>query len=236
MRILISTDMHANILAAEEADKAGRYLGADLHVHLGDSLDIGPWPEETFQFMKSRSVVMIKGNHEEYHCSDGYGPVIEKRMGAAERNHYEWTTAQLSPDSIETLEVLPYEHRIAEGGRTFRFTHFPLKNGRICEPWIETDEEGMTEPYGAAGREVLFFGHIHRWVDDGVNPRFICPGATGISQYPEYGKTLLLLDIGKGGYSLERHRMAWDMERVKREVRRVNRNNRNWLLDNMYRA
>jgi len=235
MRILISTDMHANILAAEEADRIGRDLGTDLHVHLGDSLDIGPWPEETLSFMRERGVVMVKGNHEEYHCSDGYGPVIEKRMGRDERNHYEWTTSRLSPRSIEQLEAMPYEHLWEEGGRKFRFRHFPLREGRICEPWIETDGEGLTEAFGASGREVWFFGHIHRWVDEGVNPRFVCPGATGISQYPEYGRTLLLLETGKGGYTLRRQRMNWDMERVRREVVRINRNNRNWLLENMYR-
>ncbi len=236
MRILISTDIHSNILAAEEADRKAAELGADLHVNLGDSLDIGPWPEETLQFLRSRNVVMVKGNHEEYHCSDGFGPVIDKRMGEDERSHYEWTTSQLSADSIDFLENMPYGHSYREGPHHFRFQHFPLKNGRVCEPWIETDEPGLSEAFGAGKGEIWFFGHIHRYVDAGADPRFICPGATGISQYAEDGRIVMTLTVEGERYRLERHRLEWDLDRVKKEVIRVNRSNRNWLLDHMYKG
>ena len=236
MRILISTDIHSNILAAEAAERKAAETGADLHVNLGDFLDIGPWPEETLQFLRDRKTVLVKGNHEEYHCSDGFGPVIDKRMGTDERNHYQWTTDQLSADSIEYLENMPYGHSYEEGGHLFRFHHFPLKSGRICEPWIETDEPGLTDAFEARPGEVYFFGHIHRRVDAGKSPRFICPGASGISQYPEDGKTVMLLTIEGERYTLERHYLDWDMEKVKKEVIRVNRNNRGWLLENMYRS
>ena len=235
MRILISTDMHANILAAEKTVELAKETGADLHVHLGDALDIGPWPEETIQFLHDRSVVMVKGNHEEYHCSDGFGPVIDGRMGDDERNHYFWTTDQLSSRSLEILENMPYLHSVEAGPNKFRFQHFPLRDGRICEPWIETDSPGLSEAFQARSGDVWFFGHIHRKVDAGPDPRFICLGATGISQYAEDGRMAMILDIGREGYTLERRRVDWNMDRVRREVARINRDNKDWLLGNMYR-
>ena len=46
MRILISSDIHANILACEALAKIYAREKCDLHITLGDAVDLGPWPKK----------------------------------------------------------------------------------------------------------------------------------------------------------------------------------------------
>ena len=63
MRILISSDIHANILACEALAKIYAREKCDLHITLGDAVDLGPWPKETLEFIK-REKNRLKPNHD----------------------------------------------------------------------------------------------------------------------------------------------------------------------------
>jgi predicted phosphodiesterase len=236
MRVFISTDIHANILAAEKAVKIAKSLGCDQHIHIGDSVDLGPRPEETFQFLHSESVILLMGNHEEYHCSKGFGQVIDERMDDNERGHYEWTACQLSNESTTLIDMLPYSYSINEHRLSIHFQHFPLGNGRISEERIELSPHSFCNSFEAADADLYFFGHIHKSYDSTSIPRYICPGATGVVCFPDSSMTALCLDISKGGFSLTKHLVEWDLEKVRKEVKAVLKHNCDWLLENMYKV
>jgi hypothetical protein len=47
---------------------------------MGDAIDLGPWPNETLEFIKQENIIHLKGNHEEYNCSTGLGPELRKNI------------------------------------------------------------------------------------------------------------------------------------------------------------
>ena len=59
MRILLISDVHANIDALQALDE--RY---DQLLCLGDLVDYGPSPREALQFLRERAPRIVRGNHD----------------------------------------------------------------------------------------------------------------------------------------------------------------------------
>lgn len=253
MRIFVTTDIHANILAAERALALETQLSPDIHIHMGDSVDLGPWPEDTFQLLRDRGVLLLMGNHEENHCSIGIGPVVSNRMDAAEAAHYAWTRSRLSDESIESMERLPYSHTVEDHGIRLHFQHFPIEDGRIAERFRDATPANLEGTFECLDADIYYFGHIHRKVDVRSDltignggtpgsgavsraPRYICPGATGVVADIGSGMSAHCVDITRSGCRITPHSLDWDIHRVRKAVRETNRHNRDWLLANVFKV
>lgn len=235
MKIFLSADLHANILAAEAAVRAARDAGADLHIHLGDAVDLGPWPDETVHFLRDSGVLLLMGNHEEYHIETGFSPRIKARMDLGEQAHYAWTTSQLSSEALDIIRGMPYEYAVEEGDNRYRFCHFAVRDDRIAEDWGENDVETFIPLFGAESRDVVFYGHLHRYLDFGTRPRFVCIAGSGVSP-GRHGdpKSAAILDIDPHGYSFTRVYLDWNLDVVRRQIESVNDENREWVLEHMF--
>ena len=59
MRIAIISDVHANLAALESIQEP-----YDVLLCLGDLIDYGPQPREAVQWVKERSLCVVRGNHD----------------------------------------------------------------------------------------------------------------------------------------------------------------------------
>ena len=67
MRFGIITDIHNNLTALSAVMKKLNQMECDKIVCCGDIIGIGPYPEETVQYvMRIPNLIAVCGNHEKY--------------------------------------------------------------------------------------------------------------------------------------------------------------------------
>jgi diadenosine tetraphosphatase ApaH/serine/threonine PP2A family protein phosphatase len=187
LRILIISDIHANLEALEACLKAAPEH--DRVFNLGDIVGYGANPNEVTERSRALGTVFVRGNHDKA-CTgmmdlDDFNPVAARAAL--------WTRKHLTTDNLEFLRALPHGP-VA-----------PLENLQ-CVHGSPRDED----EYVLTGREaysilekqsvpLTFFGHTHvqgaYWIDD-VNDKegIIAP------QYPSAkGKQHFSFSLAKTG-------------------------------------
>jgi len=110
MRLLILSDLHANLTAFEAAlaVAAGKW---DAAVCLGDVVGYGPDPVAVSEKLQSLTQDVIRGNHDKavagIMSSDDFNPVARLAV--------DWTQSQLSPELMTWLAALPQGPKTAQG-------------------------------------------------------------------------------------------------------------------------
>ena len=179
MRIAILSDIHANLPFAEAAVRRANEHGCDRIVHLGDAIDLGPWPSETLDFLSDAGVEMIRGNHDEYPTM-GLTPRMEHELKAEIKQQIDWSANQLRADQHAYLTALPTSFAWRVDEWTVRFQHFLIDNGRVSERMIGHDRASLFEAFEVESGEIVCFGHIHARMWHFLENRGVLnPGATG---------------------------------------------------------
>lgn len=179
MRIAVLSDLHANLPFAQSAIHRARFSGCDRIVHLGDALDLGPWPSETLDLLVDEGVEMIRGNHDEYPIL-GLTPAQEAKLDPGIRDHMEWTASQLRTDQLALLAGLPTRMDAHVDEWRVRFQHYLLDGERVSDEYLGEDPEGMVRRFHVRHGEIVCFGHIHSRTWHFTGDRGILnPGATG---------------------------------------------------------
>lgn len=110
MRLLILSDLHANLTALEAA-LAAAFGKWDAAVCLGDIVGYGPDPAEVSDKLQILTKEVIRGNHDKAVAgimnSDDFNPVAKLAV--------DWTQAQLRPDVMAWLAALPPGPKTAQG-------------------------------------------------------------------------------------------------------------------------
>jgi len=149
MRLLVLTDIHAN-LTALEASLAAAEGGWERVVCLGDVVGYGPDPNEVTSRIRELGAVTIRGNHDkaaaELMPTDDFNPVAKAAV--------HWTRSQLSNENLAWLAALPQAPLEAEG--------VVLVHGAFQDE----DEYVFTPAQALEGlldstTQVTFFGHTH---------------------------------------------------------------------------
>lgn len=149
MRLLVLSDIHANLTALESVLTAleGRW---DRAVCLGDLVGYGPDPNEVIERVRALSSVTIRGNHDKagsgLDSAEDFNPVARKAAL--------WTRERLSAEHIEYLRGLPGGPAEVEG---VSLIHGALRNEDEYVFAPAQALEGLLE----APTQVSFFGHTH---------------------------------------------------------------------------
>src|SRR5512141_2873035 len=107
MKIIISTDVHANLPALQAVLPVAQTEGYDLLLHLGDAVAIGPYPSETLDLLLSTPRIrFIKGNHDQW-FAEGLPNPIPEWMSEGEVEHQHWTHAQVDPSLKRIVSEWP---------------------------------------------------------------------------------------------------------------------------------
>lgn len=158
MRILILSDIHANLEALEACLRAAPEH--DRVFNLGDIVGYGANPNETTERSRALGSVFVRGNHDKA-CSgvsnlDDFNPVAA--LAAL------WTRERLTPENLEFLRAMP------QGPLS------PAEN-LVCVHGSPRDEDEYVffarDAFAILAHAVTpltFFGHTHvqgaYWIDD----------------------------------------------------------------------
>ena len=126
MKLGVITDIHNNYIALKVVVEKLQQLKCDKIICCGDIIGIGPYPEETVQYMMQiPDLIAVRGNHEKYlldKMPDEYPN--EDMMGNGEIEHHKWEHSLLSQKSVDFLRKLPYRVNVEFEGYNLSIMHY----------------------------------------------------------------------------------------------------------------
>jgi predicted phosphodiesterase len=210
MKIVIMTDVHANLPALEAALQSIHAEGYDAIFHTGDAIAIGPYPAECLELLlNTPNIQFVMGNHDAYFAR-GLPTPQPAWMSDGEVQHQRWTHAGLDPQMRSALAAWPplLEHDL-EGVRTLFVHYAPAPSGQDFQPVIKdptaADLDRMFALHDAA---LVFYGHHHRQSDEVGRARYVNPGSLGCHSVAM--ARYCVAEFHGGQYKVEHRRVPYD--------------------------
>jgi putative phosphoesterase len=176
MKILIISDLHANIEALCAVDRAEQPFD---HVFCnGDVVDYGPSPNECIDWLRNHNADTVRGNHD--HAVGNHAPCgcIPPYLHLSETTR-EVMWKVLDEEKQAWLAALPRTHYKTLGGTTFFQCHAaPKMISEYLPP--ETPPSRWNDLFQGIAADFVLLGHTHIQSDQRIDGhRFLNPGSVG---------------------------------------------------------
>ncbi len=230
MRILLLSDIHANLPALEAVLKEAKKLTYDRIICAGDLVGYYPWPNEVVEWAKGNVDLCVLGNHDAIVA----GLISPDTFSSHAREAILWTDKVLTGENRNYLKSLPLKVEFEIDGKNCLVHDTPL---------YPLSMEYITSPYGAVeifrntDYRKVFFGHTHIpsvFVEAngqivGLKPKglfplngnyryLINPGSVGQPRDGIPKASFALWDTEGGTLIFER--VEFDIDKVVREIER----------------
>lgn len=156
MRLLVISDIHANIEALSAIDEPH-----DAVLCLGDIVDYGPDPAACIDFLRERRVKRVRGNHDnavafrvDCGCGEDY-----RHLSEATRS-YMWTV--LDQNHIAYLGGQELSLDLNAGGRRIFAVHAAPSDYLYKYLTPETPDAEIAAELERVDADIVFVGHSHR--------------------------------------------------------------------------
>ncbi|MCZ2112153.1 MAG: metallophosphoesterase family protein [Dehalococcoidia bacterium] len=229
MRVVVLSDVHANLVALEAVLADADAERADRVWHLGDLVGYGPEPDRVIELMVIEGATCVMGNHDAAAAgltgTEWFNPVAAEAA--------KWTAERISTASREWLANLP---KIERDG------FYTLTHGTLRDPlweYLTTFETArghfalMETPYSCVGhthlpliiREVApgrfdaFAPEDGAVVELGEERLCFNPGGVGQPRDGDPRASYAVLDTDAG--SITFHRVEYDVATTQRRMREV---------------
>jgi predicted phosphodiesterase len=220
MRIIVLTDLHANLPALEAVLEAIEQGGYDEIVHMGDAIGIGPYPEECLErLLDTPKVSLVMGNHDAW-LVDGFPSSppewvdredeFARQMWTHVQNSSRWTRTRVSRRLSAFVAEWPFQITREFEGVQAAFQHYALESsGRGFKPLvIDPTVDAMDRLFAAHGSDILFYGHNHAFSDLTGRARYVNPGSLGL--HSENSARYCVAEFRNGKCTLAYHSAAYD--------------------------
>lgn len=238
MKILIISDIHANMHALEEAvNSVGDY---DYLIFVGDSVDYGPNPREVVDWLRNNADILVMGNHDNavaWGVDCGCG---EKTHELSVYTRREISMKLLDEDQIKYLQKLPLRNIVEVGGLKLYIIHgsprnplydyvYPsFPNNKLRELLFERTLGGSLKRINA---NFIILGHTHIPMIREINGvKIINPGSIG---QPRDGVPMASLGILNSETNEFRViRVKYSLENVISDLKRLHLDKRfeDWII------
>lgn len=229
MRYALISDIHSNLPALEAVLCDIDEREVDAVYHLGDLVGYAPWPDEVVSLLAERDIRGIAGNYDstvatDYkHCGCKAETPRDEELSHVS---YEWTRANVSPETKRALGELPFRMDLRpEGGHTSRpqliLVHgTPTLNTLY---WTEDRPDSfckkMVAAAGTREGDLIAFGHTHKpWQREVEGVRLLNLGSVGKPKDRDPRACYAVVEAGTGISSVEHVRVGYDVERTARAI------------------
>ncbi len=233
MRVLLLSDLHANLQATEAVlDDAARG-GWDRALVLGDLVGYGADPIAVLDIVRAlEHATVIRGNHDKVAA----GIDDASTFNIVARQAAEWTASLLDADRAAYLRALPKGPVPIDGlGLSAAICH----GAPFDEDYYVFDADDAARGFAASDAAVVFFGHTHvqiafremrQGVRSAVTPldedtialaggarTLVNPGSVGQPRDGDPRAAYAVLDTAAGVLSLRR--VVYDISEAQRRIR-----------------
>lgn len=209
MRLLILSDIHANIAALESIREE-----ADAVVFLGDCVGYGPCPAECIAWMRRHAIHAVCGNHDH-----AVGFDADPRCSAAFRDMALATDGlhrqMLSEGDRDYLRSLPLRWEFDFGGARFYAVHATPANPLHSYLPSAGKDSAWRQQTANLGADFLLVGHTHEPIVREIGGvTLINPGSVG---QPKHGDPRAACAIWEDG-EVRLRRTPYPVERTVRQL------------------
>lgn len=225
MKFGIITDIHNNLTALKNVVVILNQMECNKIICCGDIIGIGPYPEETVQYMMQiQNLIAVRGNHEKYLLEgmpDKYPN--EEQMSFEEMKHHKWEHHLLSEESIAFLESLPYKQDIICEGFNISIMHYCMdSDGHYINYKRNPSKKDLQKMFINVKSDIILYGHNHC--------RNICKGDkfyinVGSLGCPAQSKNLAwagVLTIENGNAEIQQIDIEYDVNNVINSINEIN--------------
>lgn len=216
MRIALLSDIHGNAVALDAclADLAA-IGGADRIIAAGDLCMDGPRPRKALERLRAAGAAVVRGNTDRMIALDDpeqYPP----GEGAAIR----WQREALGPDWVAWLGAAPLAVQVGDGSDGLFVCHAtPARDDEHV--WPDASDEQLERVSAGIAQRTIAFGHLHvPYVRTWRDRTFVNVASAGLPKDGDPRAHYALLTQQHGGWSVRSRRVAFDVERVARQLRK----------------
>lgn len=160
IRIAVFSDIHGNLEALKAIYRDIVEEGIHKIYNLGDMIAIGPEPKETMDFILSKKIVSLRGNHEDYYLSITKEGTVD--IPQQELNHQLWVASTLGKSYYDYFYQLPYEINLLCEGVQIYMCHYPFKKeNNQFKNFMNLETEINRSCFKDIEADLYLFGHQH---------------------------------------------------------------------------
>lgn len=209
MKILIISDLHANLEAIEALPKEYDQLWV-----LGDLVNYGPDPAAAIRYVRQHVGMIVRGNHD-HAVGFGEDPRCSARFLKMAEETCRYTRSVLGDDELRYLRGLPLKAACEVAGTRFLLCHAAPSNPLYEYRPAESDR-WTADPSGWSG--VVLAGHTHLpFQRTYAGTTIVNPGSVG---QPKHGRAEACYAIWQDG-KVTLGAVAYDVERAVEKLRRL---------------
>jgi predicted phosphodiesterase len=220
VRAAIVSDVHGNLrgLDACLADLAGQG-GADLILGAGDYCMDGPRPREVLERLEEIGARCVRGNTDRYIAGGAEaGDIVAG--DEAEADAFAWQREQLGEAWLERLRALPFALRVGSEGNELLVVHANPQNDEE-HLWPDAGDGFLVRMTAGVPERTIAFGHLHLpYVRAWRDRVFVNVASAGLPKDGDPRACYALLTERPGGWEIKHRRVAFDVEKVARQIRK----------------
>jgi putative phosphoesterase len=239
VRIVIFSDIHGNLAALQAVMAHLEERGAVDHLVInGDFCAFGPRPTECLKFVESLpNALYVQGNTDRYLTARPSSVVTDNSNRARLRAACGWAAQEIGEGGLRFLAGLPSRQVISVMG----MPHILVVHGstRSDEEGIgpETKHSDLATIVEGVPAGLLVCGHTHIPWDRTIGAvRLLNEGAVGFPYDGDQRACYTVVDSSDGGWSVDLHRVEYDVRSVIDDLRDRNHPATDIFIDRLQRA
>ena len=216
MRVAILSDLHGNAVALDAclADLAATG-GAERIVAAGDLCMDGPRPRKVLRRLKDAGAHVVRGNTDRMIALDDPAQYDDE-----DRNAIIWQRDALGPHWVAWLGAAPMTVAIGNGPDGLLITHAtPTRDDEHV--WPDAGDEQLEAIVANVPQHTIAFGHLHvPYVRVWRDRMFVNVASAGLPKDGDPRAHYVILTQQSGGWSVRSRRVAFDVDKVERQIRK----------------
>lgn len=207
MKIAFISDIHANLIGLQTVLKD--LQNVNMIFCAGDITGYYPFPNEVIDLLKSRKVICVKGNHDEY-LLKGKTPI---EANEKVKESVKFTKRIISENSLNFLKRLPKKIEIEVDGKKVLICHGSPWD--LLEERVYPDYPNL-ERFEELDSDIIVLGHTHYpFIKKFGEKTIINPGSCG--QPRDFNLlSFCIWDTNLNNFEIKR--VTWDIEKFKEEA------------------
>ena len=212
MRILVLSDIHANIDALEAIDEP-----CDQVLFLGDAVDYGPEPAACIDWLRERKAMRVRGNHDNAVASRVDCGCGQKYLHLSRASReYMWSV--LDDERLAWLGEPETSLGLESGDRRILAVHAAPSDNMFKYVTPETSDDELAAEAALTEADIILMGHTHRPFLRRAGGRMMVN--VGSAGQPRDGVAMASYAVIENG-EVELKRVRYDIEAAVARLRRL---------------